>query len=124
MRFAGFAKSGVADQLLTNEEIDQRRRHTWLAFKEAMDRMIVEANRESLRKVKVTREDFVGLAHCAAEARTAYLQKGVELGTAKTHSRAQVVALRESREAFDEIRAVFDALERVIERGYLDIPKL
>lgn len=124
MRFAGFAKSGVADQLLTNEQIDQRRRHAWLAFKEAMDRMIVEANRDSLRQVKVTREDFVGLAQCASEARTAYLQKGVELGAAKSHSRAQIVSLRESREAFEEICSVFEALERVIERGYLDIPKL
>jgi DNA-directed RNA polymerase beta' subunit len=123
MRFAGFAKTGVIDQLLTSEQIDQRRRHAWLEFKEAMDRAIVEANRESLRKIKINKDNFVRLAHVTAEARALYLQKGLEIAAAKSPSREQIAALAEAREAFEESCAVFEALERIIERGYLDVPK-
>jgi hypothetical protein len=123
MRFAGFSKTGLVDQLLTSEQIDQKRRHSWLEFKEAMDRAIVEANRESLRRVKLSRESFLRLALCTAEARAQYVEKGIELGAAKSPTREQVVALAHAREAFEEACAAFEALERVIERGYLDIPK-
>ena len=123
MRFAGYSKTGLVDQLLTSEQIDQKRRHAWLEFKESMDRAIVEANRESLRRVKVTRENFLRLAQCTAEARANYVQKGIEVGAARSPSREQVLALAHAREAFEEACAAFEALERIIERGYLEIPK-
>jgi hypothetical protein len=123
MRFAGFSKTGIVDQLLTSEQIDQRRRHTWLEFKEAMDRVIVDANRDSLRNLRLSRDSFVRLAQVTAEARAAYVQKGIDIGSAKPPSREQIVALAEAREAFEEACAVFEALERIIERGYLEVPK-
>ena len=124
MRFAGYSKTGLVDQLLTSEQIDPKRRHSWLEFKEAMDRAVVDANRESLRGVKLTRESFLRLALCTAQARAQYVQKGVEVGAAKSPTREQIVALTHAREAFEETCAAFEALERIIERGYLDIPKV
>lgn len=123
MKFAGFSKSGGVDQLLTSEQIDQRRRHSWLEFKDAMDRVIVEANRDALHPIKLSRDSFVRLAQRTAQARADYVQKGLDIGASKSPSRAQVVALTEAREAFEETCAVFEALERIIERGYMDIPK-
>ena len=38
-------------------------------------------------------------------------------------TREQVAALGEARKAFEETSAVFEALERIIERGYVDIPR-
>jgi hypothetical protein len=71
----------------------------------------------------LSRDSFVRLAQVTAEARAAYVQKGIDIGSAKPPSREQIVALAEAREAFEEACAVFEALERIIERGYLEVPK-
>lgn len=126
MRFAGYAKGndrGIVDDLLTSEQLDQRRRHAWLEFKSAMDKAIVAANKEVLGKTVLTRDGFLRLALNAAELRGAYIQKGVEVGSVRHPSDAQLDALAAARRAFEETSTVFDALERVIERGYVDIPK-
>jgi hypothetical protein len=121
MKIGGFAKGGV-DELLTTEQLDHKRRHAWLEFKGAMDKAIVAANREVLGKVRLTRESFLRLALTAAELRVAYLNKGLEVGAARQPSAAQLEELAEARHRFEETAQVFEALERVIERGYVEIP--
>ncbi len=126
MRIAGYAKSsnrGVVDDLLTSEQLDQRRRHAWLEFKSTMDKAVVAANKEVLGKTVLTHDGFLRLALNAAELRGAYIQKGIEVGSVRHPSSVQLDGLAEARRAFEETSAVFEALERVIERGYVDIPK-
>lgn len=123
MRFAGYSKGGNVDNLMTSEQLDQKRRLAWLDFKGAMDKAIVAANKEVLGKVTLTRESFLRLALTTAQLRADYLQKGIEIGATRAPGRDQVAALGEARKAFEETSAVFEALERIIERGYVDIPK-
>lgn len=123
MRFAGYAKSNVVDDLMTSEQLDQKRRHAWLEFKGAMDKAVVAANREVLGKLKLTREQFLRLALNTASLRAAYLQHGVEIGSLRSPTREQLEELALLRHAYDEARQVFEALERIIERGYVEIPK-
>ncbi len=126
MRIAGYAKGsarGVVDDLLTSEQLDQRRRHAWLEFKAAMDKAIVATNKEVLGKTVLTRDGFLRLALNAAELRGAYIQKGIEVGSARHPTSSQLDALAAARHAFEETSTVFEALERIIERGYVDIPK-
>lgn len=123
MRFAGFAKSNVVDDLMTSEQLDQKRRHAWLEFKGAMDKAVVAANREVLGKLTLTRDGFLRLALNTASLRAAYLQKGVEIGSLKSPTREQLEELALLRHAYEESTQVFEALERIIERGYVDIPK-
>jgi hypothetical protein len=123
MRFAGFAKSNFVDDLMTSEQLDQKRRHAWLEFKGAMDKAVVAANREVLGKLKLSRDQFLRLALNTASLRAAYLQQGVEIGSLRSPTREQLEELALMRHAYDEARQVFEALERIIERGYVEIPK-
>lgn len=123
MRLAGYARSNVVDDLMTSEQLDQKRRHAWLEFKGAMDKAVVAANREVLGKLTLTREQFLRLALNTASLRAAYLQKGVEIGSLKSPSREQLEQLALMRHAYEESSAVFEALERIIERGYAEIPR-
>jgi hypothetical protein len=123
MRFAGYSKGGNVDNLMTSEQLDQKRRLAWLDFKGAMDKAIVAANKEVLGKVTLTRESFLRRALTPAQLRADYLQKGIEIGATRAPGRDQVAALGEARKAFEETSAVFEALERIIERGYVDIPR-
>jgi hypothetical protein len=122
MRFAGFTK-GPVDELLTSEQLDQRRRHDWLRLKEEFDRAVLHANREALAKLTLTRETLLRLAVTAAELRAAYLRKGIEVGTARHPTPAQVEDVAAARRAYEEASATCEAVERVIERGYVALPK-
>ena len=83
MRFAGYTKGGSVDNLMTSEQLDQKRRLAWLDFKGAMDKAIVAANKEVLGKVALSRESFLRLALATAQLRADYLQKGIDIGAAE-----------------------------------------
>jgi len=123
MRFAGYAKGNVVDDLMTSEQLDQRRRHAWLEFKGAMDKAVVAANKEVLGKITLSRDAFLRLALNTASLRATYLQKGIEVGSTKVPTAEQLAALAHLRHAYEETTAVFEALERIIERGYVEIPR-
>jgi len=124
MKFAGYAKSSKpVDELMTDEQLDHRRRHAWREFKSTMDTAIVAANKEVLGKIPLTRESFLRLALTVAELRAAYMQCGLEAAKHRRPTPDQLECLVATRSAYEEASAVFEALERVIERGYVDIPK-
>ena len=102
-------------------ELLRRQRH----FLEQVERKIATVNREILHAQipELDQASFVRLAEQVARLRAAYLQTA--LGVAKNgESEAAVVEeLRRRREAYDEARLAFEALQRAIERGYVDIGK-
>jgi len=83
-------------------------------FLQEVERAIAEANRRIIhdRIARLDRARFVALASRVAELRAAYL--GAALA-------GDFGRLRDHREAFEEAKAAFAALERAIERGYVDI---
>jgi hypothetical protein len=67
----------------------------------------------------LTRETFVAFAAFVAKLRADYLHAALQ--TAHGGGAASLDELTQRRLAFEEARAAFAALERAIERGYVDI---
>jgi hypothetical protein len=95
-------------------------------FLEEVERSIRVANRDILQETipELNQERFVQMALRVARLRASYLQ--VALGSERDPDSAPgasawATRLREHREAFEEACAAFDALQRAIERGYVDI---
>jgi hypothetical protein len=96
-----------------------RRQRTFI---DEIERSIRSANREILheRIPELNQESFVRMAHHVAQLRASYLEAA--LSSEQDPPPADWVSrLREQREAFEEARAAFEALQRAIERGYVDI---
>ena len=87
-------------------------------FLQDVEHAIAEANRRIVhgRIDRLDRARFVAFAARVAELRAAYLEAALAAAAGGDFSR-----LREHREAFEEGKAAFAALERAIERGYVDI---
>jgi hypothetical protein len=63
---------------------------------------------------------FQRLAVAAAQARALWVKTALEIADAGgTPTRQQVAALTDHRVAFEEMRESYEALRRMIERGYL-----
>ena len=92
-------------------------------FLEEVERKIAEANREILheRIPELDKSSFVALAKQVARLRATYLQAALTAATAAETTEDFVSELRSKREAYDEAREAFDALQRAIQRGYVDI---
>ncbi|MBN9530682.1 MAG: hypothetical protein J0H82_31045 [Alphaproteobacteria bacterium] len=101
--------SGDADMLL-------RQRH----ILEEIEHGIRLANREVLNQVlpRMGRDHVLALAVAVAKLRGAYLAAAMRL---VRPAAADLAEIRAKREAYDEARQAFEALERAIERGYVEL---
>jgi hypothetical protein len=83
---------------------------------------IRDANRRIIheRVPDLDRQRFVTFATFVARLRADYLAEALALSQAADQAQA-MEALRQRRRAFDEARDAFAALERAVERGYVDI---
>jgi 16S rRNA G527 N7-methylase RsmG len=89
-------------------------------FLQDVEQAISAANREIIHAQipKLDRASFVAFATRVAELRADYLKAA--MGVAGRGG-GDFTALRDHRERFEEAKAAFAALERSIERGYVDI---
>jgi hypothetical protein len=95
-------------------------------FIEKLELAVVAANREVIHKTipNLSQATFQSLAVMVARHRAHYLEAAVKLaGAPGQHDPAAFADLKQKREFFEESRAAFDALERAIERGYVEIGK-
>lgn len=100
----------------------RRQRH----FLEELERDIWTANRQIINDEipALSRQCFMALGRLVACKRAAYLQKSIELTRLEPDSpeaAAVFAALPALRIAYSEARDAFAALERAIQRGYIDI---
>ncbi len=56
-----------------------------------------------------------------AGLRADYIRLGIAVAAQRHPSAEAVAELAEARAAYEELAVVFDAAERVIERGYVDL---
>ena len=120
-RYAGMVETRKVDRLLTSDELDREKRHALMHFKQELDAVIMSANQQVLKSKlpNLTREALTRMAVRVAELRGSYLAKALKI--AENHGTPEFSAiddLRLARFAFDEMREAFEALERVLERGY------
>jgi hypothetical protein len=97
----------------------QRRRR----FVDGLERAIMEANREIIGRTlgRLDDEAFLRLAVRVAELRAGYIAHGLSI--AQGHpDQAAIEQLAAHRRAYEEMLHVFEATERVVERGYVELP--
>src|SRR5690554_6113787 len=95
-------------------------------FLHEVEQSIREANREIIHGQipELNKERFVQFALVVARLRASYLQAALDLSHSEGESEGSAVAgetLRDHRCAYEEARDAFEALQRAIERGYVDI---
>lgn len=102
-----------------DDESQQLRRQK--RFLQEVENAIRDANRRILheRIPALDRERFVAFASFVAGLRAEYLHAAMDLVARRGGTGFE--ALRQHREAYEEAKAAFAALERAIERGYVDI---
>lgn len=121
VRYSGVIETRKPDRLLTSAELDRKKRHALQVFRERMDRTIIDANQTVLnaKLPDVTHETMTRLAVRIAELRASYLAKALAVAETPGVPPVSVLdELQQHRVAFEELREAFEALERVIERGY------
>jgi hypothetical protein len=104
-------------------ELDPHQLAEQRQFIEQLEMSVTLANREVIHKQipNLTRETFQQLAVMVARFRASYLDAAIRLSTAADPFDAKGLAdLKLKRDLYDEGRAAFEALERAIERGYVD----
>ena len=90
---------------------------------------IKDANRDIIHAQipALDKERFVSLAVAVARLRAAYLSEALRLTDpefSQDPPTALIQSLKARREAYEEARAAFEALQRAIERGYLELDGL
>lgn len=105
------------------QELDPKQLAAQHQFLEQMQVAVTLANREVIRRKipSLTPETFQQIAVMVARFRAAYLEAAVRLSNADPHDASALDELKQARELFDEGCAAFEALERAIERGYVDL---
>lgn len=95
-------------------------------FLHEVEQSIREANRKIIHGQipELNTERFVQFALVVARLRASYLQAALDVSRSEGGMEESVVAreaLRDHRCAYEEARDAFEALQRAIERGYVDI---
>lgn len=114
-------KSGFMSRDLDSKELAAQRQ-----FVEKLEMAVALANREVIHKQipNLNQATFQSLAVMVAKFRANYLEAAIKLANSPGACDASCFEdLKNKRELFEESRAAFDALERAIERGYVEIGK-
>lgn len=114
---------GRVDKLLTPEMADKNVRRRVLAFLENIQAAILEANVAVIGKEipHLDRDAFLRMAVRVAELRADYIKCGLKLSEHRHPNPDQVEELRRLRRAYEEMMTVFEAAERIIDRGYVKL---
>jgi hypothetical protein len=105
------------------QELDPKQLAAQHQFLEQMQIAVTIANREVIHgKIpNLTPATFHQLAVMVARFRADYLEAAIRLSNSDTHDEEALAELKHLRELFDEGCSAFEALERAIERGYVDL---
>ena len=99
--------------------MDQKR------FLSEIEQGIRLANREVIhsRIPEITKKKVLSFSVAVASLRARYLEDAFRIGTEHGNppDQAEVMALKTSREMYEEARDAFEAIRYAIERGYVDI---
>jgi hypothetical protein len=125
-KVTGTFKPQRADHLMSGDLLDRGARQALSKFTEGLEVAVFEANREIIaRKLGVVRRDsFLRLAVKVADTRADYLRVALDIAASDGPPRAaDVERLRALRTTYEEMVDAFEAMERVIERGYVSLPR-
>jgi hypothetical protein len=104
---------------LVEDPVEQRKRRGHL---EQIDYTVFAANQAVMNKTihHVTIEDFQNLALSASKARGAWVDAAMSAARSRSPmSEQEVQRLAHLRSAYDELCEAYEAMRRMVERGYL-----
>jgi hypothetical protein len=119
-KIIGEYNKGKVDKLMTADAADSSRSQRIRHFLENMDAAILEANCEVIGRElpNLDRDSFLRMAVRVAELRADYIRAGLKMSESRHPDSSTVTDLARLRAAYEEMLAVYEAAERVIERGY------
>ena len=122
-KIVGEYAKGKVDKLLTPEAAESTSRHRIMHFLENMEAAILEANCEVMGRElpNLDQTSFLRMAVRVAELRADYLRAGLKVSEQRHPNAVAIEELARVRHAYEEMQAVFEAAERVIERGYVKL---
>ncbi|WP_448187384.1 hypothetical protein [Azospirillum sp. sgz301742] len=122
-KIVGEYNKGKVDKLLTPEIADKATQHRVMHFLENLEGAILEANCQVMGQAipHLNQDAFLKVAVRVAELRADYIKFGLEVAENRRPSLESVEKLTQMRRAYEEMVQVFEAAERVIERGYVKL---
>ena len=121
---SSFRRSST-DHFEPDETLDPHAQRQLRGKLEQIDYTAYLSNREVIAQVlgAADTEKFQRLGVASAQARTRWVAAALA-ATESGHppSAQQIAALAQLRDAYEELTAVYDALRRMVERGYLTFP--
>ncbi|CAO3434785.1 hypothetical protein [Azospirillum endophyticum] len=114
---------GKVDKLMTADAADSGRSQRIRHFLENMDAAILEVNCEVIGRElpNLNRDTFLRMAVRVAELRADYIRAGLKMSESRHPDSSAVTELARLRAAYEGMLAVYEAAERVIERGYVKL---
>lgn len=107
-------------------DIDPKELQAQRQFMEKLEMAVAVANREVIHKQipNLSAGTFQQLAVMVARFRASYLEAAIKLSASPNAcDQGCLDDLKQKRQLYEEGRAAFEALERAIERGYVDMGK-
>ena len=122
-KIVGEYTKGKVDKLLTPEIADKATQHRVMHFLENLEGAILEANCQVMGQSipNLNQEAFLKVAVRVAELRADYIKCGLEAAGHRHPTPETIEKLAQIRRAYEEMVHVFEAAERVIERGYVKL---
>lgn len=122
-KIVGEYSKGRVDKLLTPEIADLSMQHRVRHFLENLEAAILEANCQVMGQAipRLNQEAFLKIAVRVAELRADYIRYGLQVSEHRHPDADSIAKLEGLRKAYEEMVHVFEAAERVIERGYVKL---
>jgi len=122
-KIVGDYTKGKVSKLLTPEIADKAARQRVMRFLENLEAAIIEANCAVMAQSlpNLNQDAFLRLAVRVAELRADYIKFGLQVAEHRHPDEDSLEKLSQLRKAYQEIVEVFEAAERVIERGYVKL---
>ncbi|MBI3498427.1 MAG: hypothetical protein HY058_14090 [Proteobacteria bacterium] len=127
MKVVGRVATQKIDQFMTQDMLDKNSRKELSQQLLEIEKVIFETNQRLMQeKVPALDSDsFIRFSHLVAETRANYIRMALEVSKLAHQPEAAVVdQLRRQRITYEELLSAFEAMQRVLERGYVKLKKL
>lgn len=122
-KVVGQLRARGKDSLLTPEMADDAAQRRIMQFLQTMEAAVLEANVEVIGKQlpNLDEKTFLKMAVRVAELRGDYVAVGLQVAEHRRPDPSAIKILTQSRLAYEEMSAVFEAAERLVQRGYVKL---
>jgi len=121
MKISGFFSSKKPDRISRDDVLDNTAQKRLHRFQERLAKIVISSNHELIGKALpvIKADSFARLSVKTTNARVQYLSQIMKITELDGNASEEDIAeLARRRLAYEELTQAFEALERLIERGY------